>query len=211
MISLDQLPETDREEDRKKKIHTDRRVIRTKTAIRNAMKELLVTKKMEEITVTELAGKAHVNRKTFYNYYSGVYAVMEDLENGIAEQFRKAFENVNFETLIQDPHEAFHRLDVWIQSDETFYEKVLTLESQATLRDKIIESLKQAMWTSLSPHFQKDQQLALRVAIEYGISGILNVYRKWFLMGKKAPLSDVTDDITMVTLNGILGLAKEYK
>ena len=102
----------------------DRRVIRTKTAIREALKTLLTQKRMEEITVTELACLAGVNRKTFYNYYSGVYSVMDEIEDEIAGNFRKAFENVNFQTVIRNPDEAFHRLDVWIMSDEKFYEKV---------------------------------------------------------------------------------------
>lgn len=189
----------------------DRRVVRTKTAIREALKTLLTQKRMEEITVTELACLAGVNRKTFYNYYSGVYSVMDEIEDEIAGNFRKAFENVNFQTVIRNPDEAFHRLDVWIMSDEKFYEKVMTLESQYSLRQKIMDSLKETMWKSLSPHFRDDQQLALEVAIEYGISGILEVYRKWFLCGKKTDLATITDDIRMVTLDGILGLAKEYR
>jgi AcrR family transcriptional regulator len=189
----------------------DRRVVRTKTAIREALKTLLSRKKMDEITVTELAESAGVNRKTFYNYYSGVYAVMDEIEDEIAGNLRKAFENVNFQTLIRNPDEAFHRLDVWIMSDEKFYEKVMTLESQYSLRQKILNTLKDTMWKALSPHFRSDQQLALEVAIEYGISGILEVYRKWFLTGKKTDLATITDYISMVTLNGILGLAKEYR
>lgn len=191
--------------------HPDRRVIRTKTAIREALKTLLTQKRMEEITVTELACLAGVNRKTFYNYYSGVYSVMDEIEDEIAGNFRKAFENVNFQTVIQNPDDAFHRLDVWIMSDEKFYEKVMTLESQYSLRQKIMDSLKETMWRSLSPHFRDDQQLALEVAIEYGISGILEVYRKWFLSGKKTDIAVITDYIRMVTLDGILGLAKEYR
>ena len=50
----------------------DRRVIKTKRAIRNAFAKLMVEKDINDITIIELAEAADINRKTFYNYYSGV-------------------------------------------------------------------------------------------------------------------------------------------
>ena len=61
----------------------DRRVIKTKRAIRNAFAKLMVEKDINDITIIELAEAADINRKTFYNYYSGVYQVIEDIENDI--------------------------------------------------------------------------------------------------------------------------------
>ena len=52
-------------------VRQDRRVRRTKRAIRNAFAELLSEKPYEEITVTDITELADINRKTFYNYYAG--------------------------------------------------------------------------------------------------------------------------------------------
>lgn len=45
----------------------DRRVARTKKAIKNAFAELMSEKEISEITVKDIAETADVNRKTFYN------------------------------------------------------------------------------------------------------------------------------------------------
>ena len=45
----------------------DLRVIRTKKAIRAAFAELLSEKDPVDVTVTEIAACAQINRKTFYN------------------------------------------------------------------------------------------------------------------------------------------------
>ena len=45
----------------------DRRVIRTKKAIRNAFAQLLSVKKLEDITVKDIAELADINGKTFYS------------------------------------------------------------------------------------------------------------------------------------------------
>ena len=47
----------------------DIRIIKTRKFIREAVLRLLSQKKIEEISITELAEEAQINRKTFYNYY----------------------------------------------------------------------------------------------------------------------------------------------
>ena len=64
--------------------HPDLRVIKTKKAIRRAFTELLTEKDIDSITIKDIAERAIINRKTIYNYYRGVYQIVEDIENGIA-------------------------------------------------------------------------------------------------------------------------------
>ena len=47
---------------------TDRRVIKTKRAIRNAFAELLSHKDINDITIKDIADTADINRKTGCNY-----------------------------------------------------------------------------------------------------------------------------------------------
>ena len=75
---------------------TDRRIIKTKRAIRNAFAKLMVEKDINDITVVELAETADINRKTFYNYYSGVYQVVEDIENDISTSYERLPGKVEF-------------------------------------------------------------------------------------------------------------------
>lgn len=46
-------------------IKADRRILKTKKAIYEALVELMQKKKLNSITVTELAAQADINRKTF--------------------------------------------------------------------------------------------------------------------------------------------------
>ncbi|MBO5574611.1 MAG: TetR family transcriptional regulator, partial [Clostridium sp.] len=64
---------------REEKRRTDRRVVRTKKAIRNAFARLVSRKPLGEITVKELSEEADINRKTFYNYYSDIFQVMDEV------------------------------------------------------------------------------------------------------------------------------------
>ena len=64
-------------------IKRDKRLVRTKKAIIEALIELLSEKELTEITVTELAESAGINRKTFYLHYDKVDDIIEDFGEDI--------------------------------------------------------------------------------------------------------------------------------
>ena len=47
----------------------DRRIARTRKSIKRAFAYLLSQKDLNEITITDIANAADVNRKTFYTYF----------------------------------------------------------------------------------------------------------------------------------------------
>ena len=69
--------------------HADRRVMRSKKAIVTAFLELLSEKDYNDITVTDIALRADVNRKTFYNYYAGIHEVADEIEDDLLQRFRE--------------------------------------------------------------------------------------------------------------------------
>lgn len=67
--------------------HTDRRVKRTKKALRDALLKLLETKAINQITVTELTLLADVNRATFYFYYTDLPDMVQQIQNETYQLF----------------------------------------------------------------------------------------------------------------------------
>lgn len=61
--------------------NTDRRIRKTKKAIHEAILSLLEEKEYNDITISELTERADVNRKTFYNHYSDIQSVIEEIED----------------------------------------------------------------------------------------------------------------------------------
>ena len=57
---------------------TDRRTLKTRKALCEALAELLMEKELHKITVQEIADKADVNRVTFYKHYMDVYDLYEN-------------------------------------------------------------------------------------------------------------------------------------
>ena len=67
----------------------DRRVRKTKKALREALFSLIKTKTINQITVKELTDLADVNRSTFYLYYTDVFDMFEKIQNEIYALFSR--------------------------------------------------------------------------------------------------------------------------
>lgn len=73
---------------------TNRSVLRTKKAIRQAFIELLSEKKsIEKITIIELTDKANIVRSTFYSHYDDIYAVAKEIQKEIANALSETLTN----------------------------------------------------------------------------------------------------------------------
>lgn len=193
----------------KKKTGTDRRVARTKRSVRMALIKLLAAKPLGEITVTELARAADINRKTFYNYYSDVSMVVDEIENEIAEDFASAIHDIDFREISREPSEIFLTLARLIEKDLEFYANVFAAEGQASLLQKIVAPLKQQLWISFSDQIGPDRgDLAeFEFLLEYAVSGMIAVYQKWFNTGRKQDIEDLSRKLSVLTFNGINGLS----
>ena len=126
----------------KKPKTVDRRVLKTKRAIRTAFAKLMAAKDINDITIIELAETAEINRKTFYNYYSGVYQVVEDIENDILQSYEKLLGNVQFKQSMEAPYSLFERFSRLINMDPEFFGYLLSMNGNAALITRIIRLLK---------------------------------------------------------------------
>ena len=70
----------------------DIRVVRTQTALLNALEELLKTKKLSSITITELCSEARINRNTFYYHYNNIFEFLDEHKQIVIEDIKKVSE-----------------------------------------------------------------------------------------------------------------------
>lgn len=91
----------------------DRRKRKSRQAIELALLELLGSKKINEISISELAETADVNRKTFYNHFSSVTEVLDSVERNF---FHYIFSLLPEEITINNTVEIYHLLSSIIKT-----------------------------------------------------------------------------------------------
>ena len=70
----------------------DRRVIRSKMRMREALISLMQEKLFPEITARDITDRADLNRTTFYLHYNNVFDLLEELEEETVSEFARMLE-----------------------------------------------------------------------------------------------------------------------
>lgn len=175
---------------------TDRRILRTRRMIDDAMMSLLEEKPINEIGVTELCERADINRNTFYCHYNSPLDVLEHLEQTmlfrIAESFsaRTSSEDSTEITLLAFSEEK--RLAKILLSDHVGNRFSIKIVRAAQERNLAIAS-RQA--SKLSPSYQT-------MLSDFAIAGGSAIIRRWAEGGMKEPPKDVAKFIRLVSNYG---------
>ena len=152
---------------------SDLRVIKTKRAIHTAFAELLTEKDMDDITVTDIASRAIINRKTFYNNYRGVYELVDELENEVIRTFDTAMREIDF---VENPYAVFMKLTEIINSDMDFYGALLRSSRNAGLTHKIRLTLQQKAQERFESRIDLPPE-RISVMMDYAVSGMVRCIR----------------------------------
>ena len=183
----------------------DRRVIKTKKAIRSAFPHLAAEKNISDITVKDIAERADINRKTFYNYYDGVYQVIDEIENELITAFATALSEIDFTVVINNPSLLFDRLTNNISRDIDFYSHLAKREENSSLIRKIISTLKDKLKQSVSSQITVSPEL-LDIVADYTVGGLVAVYQSWFASRRKVPLETLSQIVSTLTFEGVNGI-----
>ena len=180
----------------------DKRVQKTKHAIYIAFVELLNEKDLNQITITDVAKKANINRKTFYNYYADTYEVMEEIQNLVVAAFIKNIGTVEFTNMADFLTEIFVKFTETLNHDLEFYNLLFKTNNRSYFIVKIVDILREYV----QKHLEETEQLDLRrfkVAVDLYIPGIIPIYMNWFTNSYDYSIEELSTLLTDFILNGI--------
>lgn len=71
----------------------DKRIVKTQKNLKNTLRQMVLEKPFEKISVTEICKRANTSRITFYTYYGDKYDLLEhcfeDIQEEATERFRE--------------------------------------------------------------------------------------------------------------------------
>lgn len=189
----------------------DRRVLKTKKAIRNAFAELLLHKELQEITIKDIAELADINRKTFYAHYAGVYQVVDEIENDIVSEFSALLEGLDLNRCINNPYDVFEKLTAIINSNIEFYGDLMQMNKNSSLVSKIVKEMKESLKHSFAAQLNITS-FVMDAVSSFIIAGMLAVFQNWFNSGREQSIEELSRTISLIAmlgLNGVIAQAEE--
>ena len=161
----------------------DKRIIKTKIAIKTALVKLLEKKKVEEISIVELTNLASVNRKTFYLHYSDVDSVIKEIENDFFKKMEKIIRSYDFN---------LDKLDTYLYSitkaivDDNYIHHIVTY---TIYRRAIMLNVLKIINDHVNKNFNQNKTLNFQYILDYNMYGSVNLLNIWLLKDTSSKMS----------------------
>lgn len=169
----------------------DRRVQRTRAALRRAFFELLARKDPSTITVTELTAEAGVDRSTFYSHFSSVDQLRTDFEDALAQEVGSLLRESTDASGAVDWPRFLVGLDELMERDLSFYRAITSRPGTAYLVDECTAILTHELLIAGAPSGEGRITPAARVRAEFLASGVIGAYVAWLRANGSLRLDEV--------------------
>jgi len=180
----------------------DRRTIRTHKLIRKAYFDLIREKHSIKVSISEIARRADIDRKTFYLHFGSVEEVLNEY---IEERFDHVIAQMERDDNFSDPFNVEYLLNLVdsTQSDEVEFLKLISKsDAYDVFWNKVREKLTE-MAVELYSEITDLAEEEIRVIADFFGFGALNVYRGWLRGDYDISLQELAEIVSDVAHNGL--------
>ena len=178
----------------------DIRVIRTQTALLEALEDLIKTKKLSNITITELCTAAKINRNTFYYHYNNIFEFLD-------EHKKLIIDDLNDITEISKTHNKQNLVEVFavLKKHPHFLNILISPNCDLDFFNEIFDvaSSKASIIFSKDPNTLTNRE---RLICSYCNAGCNAVIITWIMNDMKESPEEIADFIWTSSKNGIFSL-----
>ncbi len=180
--------------------NTDKRVKRTKKALRDALFNLLEDKTINQITVTELTTLADVNRATFYFYYKDLNDMLQQIQEEaftfFSEELSKSTEDI---TTVEGLTEYIEKYLICCKEHETICRFIINNEANIQLNKRIQEFMINNI-PDTKEIFSEDDPT--RYSTNFGVFAVTGILVDWMNEGMKCPAHELAEYLAKLFLEG---------
>jgi len=158
----------------------DRRIRKTKSSIKSTLIELLRSKPINSISVTELTSKADISRKTFYLHYNSIFEAKEDIDNDLIIRLNDIISSISSKTQQlneNDIYSFFKQVNATTQKQSGLVSYFISNTKQSSLYHKVKQALKNAVLERVNKNGANSEYNDYLA--EFLVNGILSTYILW--------------------------------
>ena len=183
---------------------SDKRVIRTKTAIVNEFKKMICKLDSGDITVRELADRIGISRKTFYTHFDSLETLFLFVIDEIVEQYMDKMRKLAIPIDIVDQTRVFFE---YYCNQEPYVERIMcnptyVYYSDLLTQKAVSENAKRYFPTESMPPIER------RLVSTYLIGSSVGLYRQWVRDKKEMPLERLIDISCALISSGYKSVVK---
>lgn len=180
----------------------DKRTVRTKMAIKEALAELLATKDIDSINVVDISQIAGISRKTFYYYYQGIWELVDEIEKEITDVLLNAITSIDFRKAIHNPSMLLAPISEFFSGSKGFYRKLIQNDHNFKIWDTILVAMKKkakATFQNLVNINENDFNLM----IEFYLDGLFGAFKTWTASEDQSEINHASALLSHLIFEGV--------
>lgn len=156
----------------------DKRVIRTKKAIKAALFKIMENKDISAITISELTAEANVNRRTFYTHYRNLTDILNEIEGDLVAALKELVDKFDENEFEKSTYDLFLGLDRLITVDFDYYFHLVRVGMRGMLMSRLKNVIKISADSLIGSLSHKPGSDAAIVSA-FIVGGFFNTYLEW--------------------------------
>ena len=158
----------------------DRRVRKTKSAIRRSFAELIEQKPVQQITVQELVDRADLSRGTFYQHYQDIYDLKDRIEDEVFEELVQEANDYAMQFEQEEPYPYLVGTLNYIVNNSTVCKMLLRQNGSKNFCDRLVQIEEDTVLTEwIEPLKTQYDAVLLSYYSRFAIYGFASVVIKW--------------------------------
>ena len=178
-----------------------RNSIRSKTLIKNSLIELLKTKPLEKVTVTDIVNNADINRGTFYAHYTDICELIHAVEDEIVDTLCSFTHEWNETEPFQNPLPLFLRISDYLTQKQDLIFALMNANNTSSFVFRLPDLLTEHLLAPDSVPKQLLRDPLLEARFRFYASGVVSLYAAWFQGSLEGTLDDVAYMLEKIIIN----------
>ncbi len=171
----------------------DKRILKTRTAIFNAIFDLSTEKELEKITVVELCEKAKINKSTFYLHYKGIDDCFKKCFDYFTDRVLSLSDNIKYSEVAYNPETVIDSILDVVENNMQFIIKfknsVLYDSSIRMLKEKFVAAICQSNNLNITENYHQVTK------ITFVVGGCLDAITYYLPMYDRNELRKIMIDV----------------
>ncbi len=164
----------------------DKRTIRTREALRDALLELLEVKSLDQITIRDIATKARISYVTFFRHHKTKDSLMQDIA---ADQVKRLAGLMLPALDASDTLAASTALCVYVDYHRKLWSTLLTGGAASVMKEEFLRNSNELASRSGHPN----NWLPRELAVSLNVSSTIEVLTWWLRQKTPVPISRVAE------------------
>lgn len=173
---------------------TDKRVVRTKKSIKNALIGLIEFKELSDITISELTAAANVNRRTFYTHYHNITDILDEIESELVAELTSILAEFDYNNYKQSVYKTFLGFYELMTGEFEYYFKRMRMDTRGILTSR----LKNAVKTSIVPALPSRRTAGDTLAASYAAGGFIAAFTEWYYSEERIPPEQAAELVSCI-------------